>query len=114
MTVYYQQTSVTAEKSRRACRVQIDNPVIGTPTVMYVEEEILRLPDGSVQSLGLVSNVSESLSDLTKTIPLVNPDTLEETGETITALEVYVALVSHYMQLARERDANAQITEEVK
>lgn len=105
MPPYYQEQQVSATKARRACRVQIDNPVNGPPPVLYVEEDVLRLNDGRVQSLGLSGNVSSELGDMAEVINLVDPDTLQLTGSQTTVGSVYVALVSHYMALAQERDA---------
>ncbi len=104
MTTYYQQVAVSANKARRAFRVQIDNPASAAPSVLYVEEDVLRLPDGSVQTLGMVGNVSAPLADMAQVINLIDPGTLLPTGQSTTVGAVYLALVSHYMALATARD----------
>lgn len=104
-TTYYQQAAVSATKARRVFRVQIDNPANGVPSVLYAEEDVLRLPDGSVQSLGLAGNVASPLADMAEVIDMIDPETLLPTGQTSTVGAVFLALVSHYMKLAKARDA---------
>lgn len=52
----YKQSSVSGEKWQRAVRVQINNPYNETPSIMFVEEEIVEV-NGEVHSK-LVANLS--------------------------------------------------------
>ena len=101
----YQQSAVTGTKWRRACRINIDNPLNGAPSILFAEEEVISLGETTPPITHLVSNVSTVFSDPTLEIPLRDVTTWEPTGQTITAGALYQAIASVYWKLATERDA---------
>lgn len=96
----------TITKWNRARQIIADNPIEGAPSVTIYEHEATRLPDGTVieKSLG---SLSYALTDPTVEIPLVDPETFEQMEDTMTAGEVWLALASAYVWLAKQRDGDA-------
>ena len=101
----YKETTKTGDitKWNRARQIVADNPIEGAPSVTIYEHEATRLPDGTVieKSLG---SLSYALTDPTVEIPIIDPTTFEQTEETMTAGQIWLALASVYLWLARQRD----------
>lgn len=100
----YKETDVEGIAWQRCKSVRIDNPRSGAKTAYFDEERVVAFDDESVARD--VSVVSREF-DPEATIPLLNPDTLVATGETVTHLELYVILFSLYIQVATDRDNEA-------
>lgn len=98
----YNETPINAgSRWNRATRVVIDNKYGVTPTIDFVEE--MAMSDGQevlVKPLGRLSIPFDPAA----TIDLVNPETGEPLGQTMTHAQMYVALHSLYIQLATARD----------
>lgn len=92
-------------KWNRARQIVCDNPIEGAPGITIYEHEATRLPDGSVieKSLG---NLSYAMTDPAIEIPLIDPDTFEPTEVTMTAGQIWLAMASVYIWLAKQRDGN--------
>jgi hypothetical protein len=90
---------------QRARQIVCDNPTEGVPSITIYEHEATRLPDGSVieKSLG---NLSYAMTDPTIEIPLIDPATFEQTTQTMTAGQIWLAMASVYIWLAKQRDEN--------
>lgn len=101
----YNETTETGDitKWNRARQIIADNPIEGAPSVTIYEHEATRLPDGTVieKSLG---SLSYALTDPTVEIPLVDPETFEQMEDTMTAGQIWLALASVYIFLAKQRD----------
>lgn len=96
----YKEQQVAGSRWNRAVRVVIDNTYGSTPVIDFVEE--LAMTDGTdvlVKPLGRLS----MRFDPSATVELVNPETGESIGQT-TQSDIYVALHSLYIQLAKARD----------
>lgn len=100
----YQETTGEGSTWKRCLVVSITNPVNGPKTVHFMEEIAARVGTVAIGS-GSTDGIHENADDLTKVIPLRNPETGELTGESLTYGDVYVALYSAYMQAALARDA---------
>jgi hypothetical protein len=87
----------------RSRQMVLDNPVDGPPQVTCYEYRAQRLPDGTVieKSLG---NLSYVMTDPNIEIPLIDPETFEPTAQTMTAGQIWLAMASVYLWLARQRD----------
>jgi len=99
----YQETVVEGaiSKWRRLSHGVIYNSE--TPRIELHDEDLTVLPDGKSIS-SYVGSLSYAMSDPTVEIPIIDPTTFEPTEETMTAGEVWVALASVYLWLARQRD----------
>lgn len=102
MSNLYQETQVTGSRYRRAKYVNINNSKGQVPQISFEEERITVLDDGKSfsESVGSLSTAF----DATSIIPLLDPETGEDTGNTMTQAEVFQALYSLYFKLAAERD----------
>lgn len=99
---FYRERTIIRKTWRRTHRVEINNPYLGQPTIRFDEEDIE--DTGGV----LRSTPAEGVFcdfDPKALIPLVDPDTLEPTGDTISMAGCYLAILSLYMSLAGARDA---------
>lgn len=112
MTTYYKQEQVSGTTYRRCRSINIYNPLTGVPTVNFDEENALVMSNGKAVSLpnDLATGPSPmsfgvTVSDLTKSIPLLNPQTLQPTGEQMTYAEIHAVLLSAYLAEATARDA---------
>ena len=105
MSAKYQQTHVTGEQWLRAKRIVIDNPLDGLPTARFVEERVVNIAGGGQfrRDAGVLE-VPATQESATQVIPLVNPETGEPTGESLTYLEAQVVLHSAYLHFADLRD----------
>lgn len=87
----------------RARQIVCDNPVEGTPLITIHEQQAKRLPDGTVLEKSLGS-LSYAMTDPAVEIPLIDPATFEQTETTMTAGQIWLALASVYIFLAKQRD----------
>ena len=73
------------------------------PKIELHDEDRTVLPDGSTFST-YVGSLSYALTDPDVEIPLIDPDTFEQTENTMTAGQIWLALASVYIFLAKQRD----------
>lgn len=95
----YKETTIAGTSWQRCCRVVIENPYGGIPSINFVEEKAINIEGGIITNL--CSNLTTSF-DPTATFPAY-----DENGELIreiTHAEVYGLLNALYMELARVRD----------
>ena len=106
--VQYRAETITGERWRRAYRVTIQNPYLGTPTVAFDEEEITSF-DGSVkaQSTGTLALDVNFDSAIALLNPADGAPLLDANGaqQSMTQGQIYVALYSLYIALGTARDA---------
>lgn len=104
----YKETTIEGKKWQRSCRVIIENPRKGSPSVTYIEQEIIDVGDDEViRDIGSISRPFDPAA----TFPLIDPVTMEPTGKTATMAQAYVLLHSYYLHIASERDVAAQVKE---
>jgi len=103
----YRETSLSGTSWTRARGMYFENPFLGAPSVLIREEEILNLGDRQISQPAGEINLTISESEMTRSIPLRDPETGELTGDSIAVGTVYQALYSFYWAKALERDAAA-------
>jgi hypothetical protein len=104
MTGNYAESNVVGVQWKRANAVYIYNPYGGAGRVIVQEEEMTHLGDK------IVTQPSDTLRidfDPEGSFPEINPETGEVTGNTVSHMQVYVALHSLYIHLAKQRDEAA-------
>ena len=107
----YQASQITGSRWKRACRINIENPLNGTPSVLFAEEEIINLGEGQEPIKRLVSNLSVPFS-LSDTFPIRNPETGEVIeGQPGSQAQLYALMYSAYWHYALARDAAATVSE---
>lgn len=104
MATDYKASTISGTSWQRTYQIVILNPAIGTPSVIYNEETAIAIGDKIITTP--CGNLAVSCADMTEEIPLLNPETGEETGETMTIGQLYQAIYSHYITKAMERDNN--------
>ena len=103
----YNETTESGDitKWNRARQIVCDNPIEGAPGITVYEHEATRLPDGSVIEK-TIGSLSYAMTDPTIEIPLIDPDTYDQTETTMTAGQIWLAMASVYLWLARQRDGD--------
>lgn len=97
----YQETIAEGVAWRRCYRVIIDNPVVGTKTIRFFEERAVTIADEVIRAdAGLCSTDFDPAALVT----VVDPATLEPTGDVVTQGYLYQLLLSAYMNAANARD----------
>lgn len=104
-------TTGTMTTWRRAHTVSIANPYLGVPTIVFREEDRIRLPDGTTIAGPGVRDpeIRVSMDAPLTEFPLRHPATGEIIG-TARHQDLYVMLYSLYLDLAAKRDVAAQLT----
>lgn len=97
----YAEQTVTGVKWKRANRVTILNPYGGGASVTYDEEQMTQV--GDVITASPTRTLSVDFNPDTA-IDLIDPVTLEKTGQQMTMAQVYVAVASLYWKLAAQAD----------
>ena len=98
---YREQTS-TGIEWRRCNQVHIYNPLDGEKTCRFDEEDVVSVSDRTVIAQdGYITTKFDPAVDF----QLLDPDTGEPTGQSMTHGALYQALYSLYMQTALARDA---------
>jgi len=100
----YQETTVSGESYVRCNYVKINNGM-ASKIISFQEEKIINLEDETIiKNLGSVSEEFKAENAATE-FPLLNPETGEDTGATMSYQNLYVGLYSLYLYLAQVRDA---------
>ena len=102
----YKETTVTGTKWKRCAAVNINNPLPpASATVNFNEQEVILIGTDvvAVGNDNLYATFNPSAM-----IDLIDPTTLEPTGQQVPEGMVYLALFSRYMACARERDTKAE------
>lgn len=92
------QTPVAGESYRRCFQVVIDNPLVGSPTVMFSQETIVGTDAGSV--LHMPIQPLPLAFDPNAEIAVIDPETGEPTGAVVTQAHVYALIFSAYVAAA--------------
>ena len=102
MTANYKETTATGTTWTRCTRVVVNNDINETPYVLFFEQQVFNLEG---QQTLKDSGVLRQDFEPDAVIPLINPQTGEATGATVTQAEAYAVLYSAYLQAAMARDA---------
>lgn len=97
----YNESTVSGTSWQRCHTVTVRNPLGGTPKIEFAEERVIALEGEDMRTwvAGCEKNFSPS-----ETFPLLDTQTNQPTGQTMSHADLYQALHSLYMQTARERD----------
>ncbi|MEN6306075.1 MAG: hypothetical protein ABFD96_25340 [Armatimonadia bacterium] len=98
MSYKLNQTPVAGESYQRCFQVVIDNPLVGSPTVMFSQETIVGTDAATV--LRIPTQPLAMPFDPAAEIAVINPETGEPTGATVTQAEVYALIFSAYIAAA--------------
>ena len=103
MPTNYKETTLDGTSWVRCVTVLVKNDYGTVPYILYDEERVINLLGANpiVQPIGTLRRNF----DPDGVIPLINPQTGEATGATITQAEAYAVLYSAYLQAAMARDA---------
>lgn len=94
MTFKLDYRPVAGESYRRCNQVIIDNPYDGAPSITFAQETILGA--GSAVMHLPMSGI-RVVFDLVATIPVINPETGQPTGQTITHAALYAMIYSAFI-----------------
>lgn len=103
----YKEENLTGNKWVRCNRIVIENPYVGNKTIQFYEQEILYFSNTDITYKNISSSGPNSLTTTftpNNSIEIINPYTLEPTGNTFSHEELYVMLFSAYMNEAKKRD----------
>jgi hypothetical protein len=100
----YRQKQTSAKTWTRATSISISNPIDGTPTISFMEQDVVEM-DGKTRPLPGMPSQVYAVFDPAGVIPLVDPETGLSLGSTLSHQALYVALHSLYRALAAARDA---------
>lgn len=102
----YQETAESGTSWVRATSVHIHNPLGGTPSISFEEEQVLVVGDKTFRNgYGNMVNRLHKTFDPSGFINLRHPVTGQLIGQTVTHEQLYVLLHSLYMEMAEARDA---------
>ena len=102
MANYREETTEGAiNKWRRMSHGTVYNEPV--PRIEMHDEDRTVLPDGTTIN-SYVGSLTYAMTDPSVEIPLVNPETFEPTAQTMTAGQIWLAMASVYLWLARQRD----------
>lgn len=103
MNYQEQVTSGEMKQWKRCFEVHIQNQLNMVPSILFNEEIVKQLPDGTFVR-NAAGNVSHELIDPSEIFPLINPADGTQLGQ-MTYGQLYAALYSLYIHSALERDA---------
>lgn len=89
-TPNYNESSVAGTQWQRACRVVIENPLNGTPSLMLVEERVMQLGEDIIAT------------------PCANLSVAFDTNNPLH-MDIYNKINEVYVLLREARDAQAQV-----
>jgi len=102
----YNETVGTGTMWTRCHKIVIENPYLGLEKVIkFFEENVVTINNKIIVKES--STVKNSFNP-NSTINILDPETGQSTGETITHQELYNILYSLYIQSALERDTQQQ------
>lgn len=103
----YKQENKEISTYLRTNKVVLNNPLNAVPGVQIYEEKVLDVAgDVSTKQVSILTKSFTSENASTE-FPLLNPVTLEPTGQTATYADVYAMIASLYLSMATERDTAA-------
>jgi len=100
----YKESSVTGSEYTRCQKIMIYNPLGGQPMLEFDEERATILADRTLTER--VGGLRVAF-DPAEEIALINPETGEPLGSSVTHAQLYVILFSLYIGKAQARDAAA-------
>jgi hypothetical protein len=109
--VDYKEQSISGKSWIRAKNISIANPYNASP-VITIQEERAIMVDSTVITAPVSGLLLDVISDVTLEIPILDLNTLEDTGTTTSVAEIYKLLHAYYHYSAKKRDdANAALAQ---
>lgn len=110
MSQYYRLAEVAGQEYTRCYQVVIDNPLNAAPAAVFFEQRVIESGAGPA----IVAPAGQCVLPYNPAtvIALRDPATGEETGQTLTAAQVYAIVYSAYLHAALERDGAGEPEEE--
>lgn len=109
MATEYKQSNIAGTSYERTYKIEIDYPDDGIPVAIMRREKIFVLSDGSKLHQPMVD--LPVAFDPSKQYALLNPETGEALGASVTLLDIFVAFYSIFVN---ESDAAAQRLAEIE
>lgn len=100
----YKQEELVGNKWLRCHSIFIENAYDGRKYVKFHEEEVLVLPNTDPFFQSTITLITEYNPN--SVIQVINPYTLQPTGNTFTHNDLYLMLFSAYMDAALKRDSD--------
>ena len=97
----YKSTEVVGEAYTRCYNITLNNYKNQVPTMTFNEEVWYNIPGFE---MGKVSGSFETRYDPVADIPLINPETGEDLGESVSQTQLQIILHSLYISEAKKRD----------
>lgn len=94
----YDEKTAQATTYRRAWRVEIENPLVGVPAATFHREKVVDMGAGDIIKTP-AGAVTGWMTDANIEVPLIDPDTLQPLGQSMTYAQLYVGLVSLFIAL---------------
>ena len=109
MAKLYKETAVTGSKYTRANQIVISNDENQTPFIYFNEENVVIL-DAETKIKNPAGGIRLEFNQETAntSFDMLNPETGDPLGASMTYQELYVALYSLYIKAATDRDAVAE------
>jgi hypothetical protein len=98
----YKETLLQGTKYQRACRITIDNPLDQTPSVTFIEEEVI-LNSDNTRSHKIIGSLSMTF-DPNEIVTIIDPITNLPTDKKYPTLIAQLIIYSMYWKKALERD----------
>ena len=97
----YNENDISGTEWQRCFSVNINNTYSKIPEITFQEEKIYNLNVGRINNpIGYCTKQYNA----TESFPILDLDTNQETGQTMTHAFLYQALYSLYIKTAKERD----------
>lgn len=98
----YREQQTTGTAWRRCSEVTLFNPLGGPQFARFTEQDAMSMGD---KTAATTAGFIDQPFDVQGVFPLLDPQTGEPTGQSMTHGALYQALFSLYMQCAIQRDA---------
>ena len=91
---------------RRCNRILIEHPLNHTSAAKFSEERVVEINENKYTIPLYDSNKIELVFEPGKEMPILDPVTLEPTGETFTHADLYQLIMSSYIFAVEEKEAS--------
>lgn len=98
----YKESTISGSEYTRCIAVNISNSLGNVPQIQFIEESVTTIGTRVVHEPQGFMQIAFNPATV---VPLVNPDTLELTGESTTMGNLYLGVFSAYIATARARDS---------
>ena len=105
MASTFNQKTVNGESWTRAKRLVFENPLSGTMMLRFMEEEAIVIGEKVIREpAGSIDLEFKAAEDFMGMIDIMDPETGELTGSSISYQELYAIMYSAYIQQVKKRN----------